>query len=472
MMKLYEQVAQSLISRIEQNYYQEDDKLPSIRTLSQSHDVSISTAQEAYRLLEDDGYARSKPKSGYYVLKQYKATLKLPEIARPSQKPLEIAQWDNIINLVHANTESNVIHLGRGSPDISVSTLKPLIRIQSELLKHSASSMLGYGSLNGLAELRLQIARLAVDSGCRLHQDDIITTTGCQEALSVALRVTTKPGDVVVVDSPSYYGLMQAFKVQRLKVLEIPTHPETGISLEALELALEQWPVKVIQLTPTCNGPLGYNMPVENKKRLIELAVRYDIPIIEDDIYGDLAYQSPRPPTIKSFDTDDRVLLCSSFSKTIAPGFRVGWMAPGRYLNQALHLKYVVTACNSTFPQSAIAEFIAQGDYERHLRKIRKQYQQNRDAMIGWIEKYFPENTRISQPQGGFVLWIELQADIDTVALNEKCLEQGIRIAPGILFSASGKYNRCLRLNYAVKPCEKNEHAVKLVGHAILDLMQ
>lgn len=472
MMKLYEQVAQSLIARIEQNYYQEDDKLPSIRALSQSHGVSISTAQEAYRLLENDGYAESRPKSGYYVLKQYKATLQLPEIAHPVQKPLEIAQWDNIINLMHANTQGNAIDLGRGNPDISASTLKPLIRIQSELLKHSASSILGYGSLNGFPELRLQIARLAVDSGCRLHQDDIITTSGCQEALSVALRATTGAGDVIVVDSPSYYGLMQAFKVQGLKVLEIPTHPETGISLEALELALEQWPVKVIQLTPTCNAPLGYNMPVANKKRLIELAIRYDIPIIEDDIYGDLAYLSPRPPTIKSFDTDDRVLLCSSFSKTLAPGFRVGWIAPGRYLNQALHLKYVVTACNSTLPQSAIAEFIAQGDYERHLRKIRKQYQHNRDAMIGWVEKYFPENTRVSYPQGGFLLWVELQTDIDTVKLNEKCLAHGVIIASGIMFSASGKYNRCLRLNYAVKSCEENENAVKLVGRAILDMMQ
>ena len=471
-MKLYEQVAQAISERIEQSYYLEGHKLPSIRAVSQSHDVSISTAQEAYRLLEDDGWAESRPKSGYYVLKQIKSLHQLPEVSRPMQEPLEVAQWDNVLNQLKANTEPSVIHLGRGSPDIAAPTLKPLLKIQSELNKQSSQNILGYGALNGSAELRLQIARLMIDSGCRLHPDDIITTTGCQEALSICLSATTHKGDVVVVDSPSFYGSMQAFKVHELKVLEIPTHPETGISLEALELALEQWPVKVIQLTPTCNSPLGYTMPEANKKRLVELATQYDIPVIEDDIYGDLAYQSPRPPSIKSFDTEDRVLLCSSFSKTLAPGFRVGWVAPGRYLNRVLHLKYVVTACNATLPQLAIAEFIAQGGYERHLRKVRKQYQLNRGVMIGWIEKYFPENTRVSYPQGGFVLWVKLQSDIDTVELNEECLKKNIRIAPGILFSASGKYNSCLRLNYAALVNEKNEEAIMLLGETIAVMMQ
>jgi DNA-binding transcriptional MocR family regulator len=470
-MKLYEQVAEAMVTRIEQSYYFAGDKLPSIRAISESHDVSISTAQEAYRLLEDGGWAESRPKSGYYVLQQLKSTSRLPEVLRPMHKPLTVAQWDDVVKQVGANSESDVIHLGRGSPDITTPTLKPLIRIQSEVIKKSSQDILGYGTLIGHPELRLQIARIMVDSGCRLHPDDIITTTGCQEALATCLKAITQPGDVVVVDSPSFYGSMQAFNVQGLKVLEIPTHPETGISLEALELALEQWPVKAIQLTPTCNSPLGYTMPEANKKRLVELAIQYDIPVIEDDIYGDLAYQSPRPPSIKSFDTDDRVLFCSSFSKTLAPGFKVGWVAPGRYLNQVLHLKYVVTACNANLPQIAIAEFIAQGYYERHLRKVRKQYQKNRDVMIGWIEKYFPENTRISYPQGGFVIWIELQHDIDTVELNEKSVKRGVRIAPGILFSASGKYIHCLRLNYAVEPNQENENAVKLVGTVILEMM-
>ena len=466
-MKLYEQLAQSIIERIEQGYYLDGGKLPSIRSLSQSHEVSISTAQEAYRLLEDEGWAESRFKSGYYVLKPLKTNLQLPKITKLKQTPVEIDQWDDVLNLVNANSEYNIIQLGRGSPDLSAPTLTPLIRIQSELNRQSPLNTLAYGNLKGNSELRKQIARLMIDSGCSLHPDDVITSAGCQEALSACLRAVTQPADVVVVDSPSFYGSMQAFKAQGLKVLEIPTHPETGISLEALELALEQWPVKVIQLTPTCNSPLGYTMPVENKQRLLELATQYDIPIIEDDIYGDLSYHLPRPPSIKSFDIDGRVLYCSSFSKTLAPGFRVGWTAPGKYLNQVLHLKYVVTASTSTLPQLSIAEFIAQGGYERHIRKMRKQYQLNRDVMTSWIEKYFPKNTRISHPQGGFVLWVELQSKVDTVKLNDECLKKGVSIAPGVLFSASGKYNQCMRLNYSVKPSAENENAVRVIGELI-----
>ena len=470
-MKLYQQVAQSLIERIQQSYYVAGDKLPSIRSLSESHAVSISTAQEAFRQLEQEGWAESRPKSGYYVLHQHKSSLKLPDLTRPRQTPLKVARWGDVLNLVNADNENNIIQLGRGSPDLSASTLKPLIRLQSDLNRKSSLNTLGYNNLKGNAELRLQIARLMVDSGCQLHPDDIIVTTGCQEALSTCLRSTTQPGEVVVVDSPSFYGSMQAFQAQGLKVLELPTHPENGMSLEALELALEQWPVKVIQLTPTCNSPLGYTMPVENKQRLLELARQYDLPIIEDDIYGDLAYQSPRPPTIKSFDIEGRVLLCSSFSKTLAPGFRVGWVSPGKYLNQVLHLKYVVTACTSTLPQISIAEFIAQGGYERHIRKMRQQYQQNRDIMLGWIEQYFPANTRTSFPAGGFTLWIELPEKIDTVELNQRCLKKGASIAPGVLFSASGKYNHCLRLNYSAHPNESRENAVSLIGSLIKEMM-
>lgn len=465
-MKLYEQLAQSMVDRIEQSYYLAGDKLPSIRELSQAHDVSISTAQETYRLLEDEGWAESRLRSGYYVLKQRKPTLQLPDIKRPPKKPLEVAQWDNVKDLVNAFVDPDIVQLGRGSPDLSAATLRPLMRIQTDLNRHSTLNTLAYDRLQGNAELRRQIARLMVDSGCQLHPDDIITTTGCQEALSTCLRVTTQPGDVIVVDSPCFYGSMQAFKAQGLKVLEIPTHPETGISLEALELALEQWPVRLIQLTPTCNSPLGYTMPIANKQRLLDLATQFDLPIIEDDIYGDLAYQSPRPPSIKSLDTDGRVLLCSSFSKTLAPGLRVGWTTPGRYHNQVLHLKYVVTGCTSTLPQVSIAEFIAQGGYERHLRKMRKQYQRDRDVMTNWIEQYFPKETRMSYPQGGFVLWVELPGKKDTVALTKLCLKKGINIAPGALFSASGKYNHCLRLNYA-NLTEKSRSAVKLVGEII-----
>ncbi|WP_136679941.1 PLP-dependent aminotransferase family protein [Neptunomonas sp. XY-337] len=470
-MKLYEQVADAIAARIDQSYYQVGEKLPSIRAISQAHGVSISTAQEAYRLLEEQGRAEVRPKSGFYVLAQSKSPQQLPDLSRPAQRPMEVSQWEDVLELLCANTNREMIQLGRAIPELGAATLKPLSRIMADLNRQDPLATLNYEHLRGSDNLRLQIARLMVDAGCVLHPDDIVTTTGCQEAISTSLRAVTEPGDIVAVDSPSFYGSMQAVKAQGLKALEIPTHPETGISLEALELALEQWPIKAIQITPTCNNPLGYTMPEANKKRLLAMTKRYDLPIIEDDIYGDLAYQAPRPPALKSFDTEGRVLYCSSFSKTLAPGLRVGWCAPGRYLNQVIHMKYVVTASTATLPQMAIAEFIAQGGYERHVRKMRAQYQQSRDVMIGWIEKYFPAGTKISYPHGGFLLWVELPSELDTSELNEYLIPENICIAPGVLFSASGKYQNCMRLNFTDPPNAKNEAAVKRVGELAAQLI-
>ncbi|MNZ82593.1 putative HTH-type transcriptional regulator YjiR [compost metagenome] len=256
-----------------------------------------------------------------------------------------------------------------------------------------------------------------------------------------------------------------------MKALEIPTDPITGISLEALELALEQWPIKLIQITPNCNNPLGYIMPEARKKALLTLAQRFDVAILEDDVYGDLAYTYPRPRTIKSFDEDGRVLLCSSFSKTLAPGLRIGWAAPGRYLERVLHMKYISTGCTATQPQLAIADFIEGGHYQPHLRRMRSQYQRARDQMSDWVTRYFPPGTRASRPQGGFMLWIELPESFDTLRLNRALLGQGVQIAVGSIFSASGKYRNCLRMNFAARPTAEIEAAVRKVGETAIRLL-
>jgi DNA-binding transcriptional MocR family regulator len=462
-MNLYESLAQEIINRIDQGYFQSGDKLPSIRQMSQEHNVSISTVQEAYRLLEERRYAEARPKSGYYVLRAQQAP-DLPEISRPNQKPLEVSQWELVVQLLYSHEKDGNLALGKGTPDVGANTLRPLSKIMANISRRRDITALTYDSLQGAEELRRQIARLMVDSGCRLHPDDIVITTGCQEALACSMRSIAKAGDIVAIDSPSFYGSMQTIQAMGLKALEIPTHPETGISLDALELALEQWPIKVLQLTPVCNNPLGYTMPDANKARLMELANHHDLSIIEDDIYGDLAYSYPRPRTIKSFDTEDRVLLCSSFSKTISPAFRIGWCAPGRFLQQMKHMKYVSTACGSVLQPRVIAEFIAQGYYERHVRKMRIQYLRGRNCMIEWVKRYFPEGTKMSYPQGGFLLWVELPKGIDCVALNNHLSEKKISIAPGILFTATKKYRNCLRLNYANEANEEIRAAIQTIG--------
>lgn len=469
-MTLYVNLAELLGSRIEQGFYRPGDRLPSVRALSAEHGVSLSTVQQAYRLLEDNGLAVPRPKSGYFV-SSGRTLPALPAVGRPTQRPVEISQWDHVVELLRSVPRKDVVQLGRGMPDIDSPTLKPLLRSLARLSRRQDMPGLYYDTIYGTEALREQVARLLLDSGCQLTASDLVITTGCHEALSASIRAVCEPGDIVAVDSPSFHGAMQTLKGLGMKALEIPTDPITGISLEALELALEQWPIKAIQLTPNCNNPLGYIMPEARKRALLTLAQRFDVAIIEDDVYGDLAYTYPRPRTIKSFDEDGRVLLCSSFSKTLAPGLRIGWVAPGRYLERVLHMKYISTGCTATQPQLAIADFIKGGHYEPHLRRMRSQYQRNRDLMIDWVTRYFPAGTRASRPQGGFMLWVELPESFDTLRLNRALLGQGVQIAVGCIFSASGKYRNCLRMNFASRTTDEIEAAVRNVGATAIRLL-
>ena len=469
-MTRYATLAAILSQRIQQGLYPAGHRLPSVRTLSQEHGVSISTVQQAYRLLEEQRLVEARPKSGYFVHTQ-RAQAELPAMTTPVQRPVDISQWEQVLELVRSRPREGLIQLGRGMPDIAEPTMKPLIVALRNAARHGDLRSLYYDSIQGVAALREQVARLLLDSGCQIGPDQLLITTGCQEAISAGLRAVCQPGDIVAVDSPCFHGTMQTLKGLGIKALEIPTDPLTGVSLAALEMALEQWPVKAILLTPNCNNPLGYIMPDAHKQRLLTLAQRHDAAIIEDDVYGDIAYHYPRPRTIKSFDEDGRVLLCSSFSKTLAPGLRVGWIAPGRYLEQVLHMKFIGSGATATQPQLAIAEFIRGGHYLQHLRRMRARYQQNRDRMTDLILKHFPAGTRVSRPRGGFMLWIELDEAFDTLRLNRHLEQQGVQIAVGSIFSAAGKYRNCLRINYAPKLTAEIEQAVQRVGATIQALM-
>lgn len=465
-MKLYEKVATLLRDNIHQGLFVVGDKLPSIRQLVAEHQVSISTVQQAYHQLEMESLIEARPKSGYFVA--YQITLPiLPATSRPAQRPIEVSQWQEVLELLLSKEGVDIIQLQHAMPNMSEATLKPLLKKMSELMRHHVALSLPYGDIKGSIVLREQITSLAASSGTLLHPDDLVITSGCQEGLSVCLRAVTEPGDIVAVESPSFYGSMQAIKTANLKAIEIPTNAENGLSLEALELALEQWPIKSILVTPTCNNPMGYSMPEKDKKRLYQLAQSYDISIIEDDIYGDISYQSPRPKTIKSFDEDGRVLLCSSFSKTVAPGIRVGWIAPGRYRDKVTHVKYVSSSMCPTLPQLAIADFVQSGRYNKHTRRVRLLYKQGRDHLIQCIKRYFPKDTRVSFPQGGYILWVELNKEYDTVKLAADCKQGGVSIAPGTLFSATGKFRHCMRLNYSEQTEVEREQGIRQLAFYI-----
>ncbi|WHQ75297.1 PLP-dependent aminotransferase family protein [Pantoea sp. Lij88] len=465
-MTRYEHLATLLAQRIEQGLYRSGERLPSVRSLSAEHGVSISTVQQAYHLLEEKQMITPQSRSGYFVASR-KATPPMPALTRPAQRPVEVTQWDAVLELINSRLEDDVLQLGSGMPDLTQPTLKPLWKAFSRQAQKQDMALLNYDNLYGVLALRQQIARLAIDSGCQLTADDIVITTGCHEALSVAVRAVCEPGDIIAVESPSFHGIMQTLRGFGIRAIEIPTDAVTGISLEALELAFDQWPIKAVVVVPNCNNPLGFIMPEQRKRALLALAQRFDAAVIEDDVYGELAWEYPRPSTIKALDLDDRVLLCSSFSKTLAPGLRVGWVAPGRYRDRVLHMKYIVTGSTATQPQHAVSEFIRQGHYQPHLRRMRQIYHRNYETFSCWVRHYFPCGICVSRPQGGFLMWIELPEAFDAVRLNRELRESKIQIAVGSLFSASGKYRNCLRLNYGLPINEQTEQALALVGAAV-----
>ncbi len=470
-MTRYQHLACLLSDRIKQGLYRSGERLPSVRTLSSEHGVSISTVQQAYHLLEEKQLIVPQPRSGYFVA-THKATPPVPALTRPVQRPVEVTQWDSVLELLSSRASDEVIQLGSGMPDLTQPTLKPLWKIMGRLAQKQQTELLNYDSLLGVSALREQVARLTIDSGCQLTAEDIVITTGCHEALSVSIRAVCAPGDIIAVESPAFHGTMQTLRGLGIRVIEIPTDSVTGISLDALELAFEQWPIKAVVVVPNCNNPLGFIMPEARKRALLALAQRVDAAIIEDDVYGELAWDYPRPVTLKSLDMDGRVLLCSSFSKTLAPGLRVGWVAPGRYRDRVLHMKYIGTGSTATLPQHTVAEFIRQGHYLPHLRRMRQVYQRNYETFSCWVRHYFPCGICVSRPQGGFLMWIELPEAFDAVRLNAELREASLQVAVGSLFSASGKYRNCLRLNYGLPVNEQTEQALAQLGMAIERAMQ
>ncbi|MEN8166410.1 MAG: PLP-dependent aminotransferase family protein [Pseudomonadota bacterium] len=464
---LYEKLASEVAHQIEQGIFRAGDRLPGVRVFSRQRDTSVATAVAVYRRLEDDGYVEARARSGFFVRSRPNVTMPEPGISKPKSRPRPVTGQGLTMQLVKAANNPDIVQLGAAVPDSSFLPGRAIELALSSAARRHRTRSVAYEFPPGAPELRQQIARRMAESGCTLRPEEIVITNGCQEALTLALQALTSPGDVLAIESPTFYGLLQVIDSLGLKALEIPTHPREGISLEALQLALEQWPVKACVAVPNYSNPLGYCMPDERKQRLVELLQAHRIPLIEDDVYGDLGFSQRRPSTCKARDKSGSVLYCASFSKTLAPGLRIGWIAPGRYQERVEYLKYVTNLATPTIPQLAVAQMLESGIYERHLRKVRVEYARAVERMIEAVERHFPAGTRVTQPQGGFVIWIELAAKVDSFELAGKLLAQGISIAPGPIFSASQKYRNFLRLSCACEWSSRVERGLATIARLI-----
>ena len=464
---IYIQVAEGIEKLIADDILRIGDKLPSVRVLSDEYGISMGTAFQAYYLLEGKGLIESRPKSGYYVRFNHRRFPDMPNTFLADPVASEVSIKDMITTVYKDVKATDVINFALAVPAIELLPAAKLNKSVLHALRTSNDHCLGYEQVQGNIDLRKQVARLAFNWGGNVTSDDVVVTAGCMEALILCLRAVTKAGDTVAVEKPSYFGIYQAMESLGLKVVEVSSDPELGPDLKSLQKVIRQFPVKACLLVLNFSNPIGSCMPDENKRQLVEIITKYNIPLIEDDIYGELYFGKNRPKTCKYYDKKGMVMHCSSVSKSLAPGYRVGWILPGKYLQQVIQLKMMHTVSSPTLTQVAMAHFLSIGRYEYHLKNLRKALHTQCLKYIQGIIQYFPRDTKISRPQGGFVLWIELNKKVNAYKLCTEALKHNISVAPGQIFSPSSNYSNYVRIGYGKPWSEDIEYGLMMLGKMI-----
>lgn len=465
---IYLQVAGGIEKMIDDDILKIGDKLPSVHLLSDEYGISMGTAFQAYYHLEGKGLIEARPKSGYYVRFNNKRYPGLPNVL-PAQNISGEVTVKEMINSIYSDiaASENVINLALGAPDVSLLPAAKLNKSVVHALRHGKDHCIGYENVQGNLELRKQIAKLSFNWGGKVKPDDILITSGCLEAITYCLRAVTKPGDTVAVECPVYFGFYQAIENLGLKAVEISSDPTTGLDLDCLQKAIKKFSIKACVVVPNFNNPLGSCMPDENKKKLVGIITRHNIPLIEDDIYGELYYGKSRPATCKLYDTKGLVMHCSSLSKSLSPGYRIGWTIPGKFLEQVKQIKRINNISSPTLTQVAIAHFLSNGRFEYHLKNLRKSLHTQCLRYIQSIIQYFPEDTKVSRPHGGFVLWVELNKKVDSFKLRSEAMKHHISIVPGKIFSSSCNYSHCIRISFAKPWSEDVDYALMMVGKLV-----
>ncbi len=461
---LYQEVADRIERMIESEVLKVGDKLLSVRALSKEQGISLSTAFQAYYHLESKGLVEARPQSGYYVKFSPKHTLEIPSTCEPSGEAVPVSVDDMIASVYSDLRSDKLINLSLGAPAPELLPAAKLNKAVVQALRTSRDCCLGYEHVQGNVKLRKQIARQSFNWGGTLTEDDVVVTAGCMEALSLSLKAVTRPGDAVAIESPTYFGVFQVMESLGLKVVEIPNDPEKGIDLDCLDQSIRKFNINACLFVPNFNNPMGSCLSDEKKKKLVDLVTFHKIPLIEDDIYGELYFGKSRPRTCKSFDRKGMVIQCGSVSKSLAPGYRIGWAVPGKYKEDVIRLKRMNSVATNTLSQAAIADFLENGRYELHLRHLRKALHTQCLRYLQAISEYFPEDTRVTRPQGGFVLWLELDKKVDAYKLHKRALKHGIGIAPGQIFSSQGRYENCFRISFGLPFSDRVEQAIKTLG--------
>jgi DNA-binding transcriptional MocR family regulator len=462
-LKKFEALARELQASISNGTLRSGDRLPSMRELVKSRGLSPSTVFEALYLLERDGLVEARPRSGYYV-KARRAEATTPQRLDRPARPRVVEISDVVLRVLATLADRDVVPIGSAFPDPSLFPLDRIARGMASRMRKLAPQRMLRDLSAGSEELRRRIALRYMSAGMAASPDELVITSGAMEALGLCLQAVTRPGDLVAIESPAFYGCLQTLDRLGLRALEIPTDPTSGLDIDALAKALEKHPVKACWCMTNFQNPTGATIADAAKRKLVALLARRRIPLIEDDVYGELYFGLSRPLPAKAFDREGWVLHCGSFSKSLAPGYRVGWACAGRFAREVQRLKLMSTISVAVPSQMAVLDYLERGPYEKHLRTLREKLQRRCELAVSSIRKSFPRDTRITQPGGGYFLWLQLPEHVDAMLLHSQALSQGVTTGPGHLFSSDDRYRSFLRINFGQADEGQMSDALSVLG--------
>jgi DNA-binding transcriptional MocR family regulator len=463
---LYETLADEIEEAVRRGVFTPGERIASVRQASQQHGVSIKTVLHAYALLESRGVVETRPQSGYFVRE-----LAAPRVAEKKAQASAVASEVDVSRLVLSTLRSiranDAVPLGSPYPDPTLFPWRRINQYANAIARRNASWNLIDDLPPGNPELIRQIARRYAENGVPVDPDEIIITVGATEAINLSLQAVAKPGDTVAVESPTYYAMLHAIERLGMRAIEVPTHPADGIDIDVLAQIVATQRIAACMVMPNFQNPLGFQMPDAKKERLVALLAAHDIPVIENDVYHELYFGETRPSTLKNFDKKGLVLHCASFSKSLTASYRIGWAMPGRYRAQVEKLKFLNTLTTPSVPQVAVADYLRQDGFDRHLRQVRRAYRQQSRIMSAMVLRFFPTGTRVSTPQGGYVLWVELPERVDSMRLYQAALAHGITVGPGMMFSTKNDFRHFIRLNYSYPWTSQTEGALRTLGELV-----
>ncbi len=467
----YVRLADEIEARIEEGVFKAGEKLPSIRKLTSATGLSLTTVYQAFVELEGRGLVEPRQRSGYYVRPVVHRRLPPPRRRRHRAVPRRVSVSGLARSVVEAMGDPGLLRLGGTVTAPELLPHRQLGAVIRSLTANRMARLLStYESPVGSPSLRREIAKRTIELAHGIDTEDILVTGGCIEAVSLCLRAVARPGDTVAVESPTYPWFLQLLEDLNMFALEVATDPESGIDLDALRAAVDANEVKACILVPNFHNPMGCLMPEEKKAALVALLNGRGVPVIEDDIHGDLYFGPTRPSTLKAHDRKGLVMYCSSFSKTLSPGLRVGWSIPGRFADTVKRLKMNGSVSSPTLNQYVVAEFLKGGTYDRHLRRLRTSLKNQASNMALAVARHFPPGTRITAPAGGLTLWVELDPAVDGLEVFRAALEAGIAIVPGSMCSGSRRFRNCIRLSCGLPWSEAVDAGVRKLGEIVGEL--